>query len=107
MSVGSFIGTREQPEIAYTEGKLEASDTKLIEWSPSKIDLVKRGERKCMNSQEAKVIPSNMYPGSALDATLAVDQVRTSFLAVGTISAMKFQMSTLSFELRELTRYGK
>ena len=50
MSVGSFIGTREQPEIAYAKGKLEASDTYLIKWSPSKIDLVKRDEQKCMNS---------------------------------------------------------
>ena len=48
--VCTFLCTRKQPEITYTERELEACDTNLIEWSPCKIDLTQGGERHCFTN---------------------------------------------------------
>ena len=79
--VGTFITTREEPDIADAQGKLEACDTDLIERSPCKVDLVERGKQKCGSGNgTTNVIPSSTSPDPSSDANLTANRDRTSFL---------------------------
>ena len=78
--VGPFMCPRKQPVITDAEGKLEACNANLIEWSSGKIDLAQRSEQIVISSEEMDVIPSSMSPSSPLDAIVGADRGRTSFL---------------------------